>query len=42
MTAHVTMNAKQFVENWVKLKSELLLSFMNAHEESEVAARIAA
>lgn len=42
MTAHVTMNAKQFVENWVKLKSELLLSFMNAHEESEVAARIEA
>ncbi|WP_232776383.1 hypothetical protein [Comamonas testosteroni] len=38
----MTMNSKQFVENWVNLKSELLLSFMNAHEESEVAARIEA
>lgn len=38
----MTMDSKQFVENWVNLKSELLLSFMNAHEESEVAARIEA
>jgi hypothetical protein len=36
------MNAKQFVDNWISLKSELLASFMNPHDGSEVAAKIQA
>lgn len=34
------MNAKQFVDNWVSLKSQLLASFMDSHDGSEVAAQI--